>query len=317
MAVQKFTSPLDWDDLRVFLELTRVGSLSAAARSLRLSHATVGRRLAALEASLGRSLMERRPDGYVLTEEGEGVRALAEAMDERAQAIRRREGDAAGLSGTVRLTMTQALADIFLIPRLGPLRAAHPALDLEIIVDNRTLSLARREADLAIRLARPQRGDLVGRRLATLGYGLYAAPGAPDTLIAYDESMAELPEALWLDRHGGGRRVAFRSNSVQGQLAAAVAGFGIAFLPCMLADGAPGLLRLPLPGPPPCSPLTREVWLLVHRDRRDVPRVRTVIEHLVTVFTAERERLEGCTATADRPGQSAIDSISTTAFRSS
>ncbi|CAO3351525.1 LysR family transcriptional regulator [Azospirillum palustre] len=293
MAVQKFTGPLDWDDLRVFLELARVGSLSAAARSLRLSHATVGRRLATLEATLGRSLMERRPDGYVLTEDGEAVRALAEAMDERAQAIRRREGDAAGLTGTVRLTMTQALADIFLIPRLGPLRAANPALDLEIIVDNRTLSLARREADLAVRLARPQRGDLVGRRLATLGYGLYAAPDAPDTLIAYDESMAELPEALWLDRHGGGRRVAFRSNSVQGQLAAAVAGFGTAFLPRMLADGVPGLVRQPLPGPPPGTPLTREVWLLVHRDRRDVPRVRTVIEHLVAVFAAERERLEG------------------------
>lgn len=289
MTVQKFTGPLDWDDLRVFLELARAGSLSAAARSLRLSHATVGRRLAALEATLGRSLMERRPEGYVLTAEGESVRTLAEAIDERAQAIRRREGDAAGLTGTVRLTMTQALADIFLIPRLGRLRADNPGLDLEIIVDNRTLSLARREADLAIRLARPQRGDLVARRLATLGYGLYAAPDAPDTLIAYDESMAELPEALWLDRHGGGRRVAFRSNSVQGQLAAAVAGFGTAFLPCMLADGVPGLERCPLPGPP----LTREAWLLVHRDRREVPRVRAVIEHLVAVFTAEKERLAG------------------------
>ncbi|ALG70693.1 transcriptional regulator [Azospirillum thiophilum] len=300
MTVRNFTgpAPLDWDDLRVFLELARTGSLSAAARSLRLSHATVGRRLAALEEALGQTLVERRPDGYVLTGEGESVRALAEAMDERAQAIRRREGSGegggegggAGLTGTVRLTMTQALADRFVIPRLGPLRAAHPGLDLEVIADNRTLSLARREADLAIRLARPQRGDLVGRRLATLGYGLYAAPDAPDALIAYDESMAELPEALWLDRHGGGRRVAFRSNSVQGQLAAAVAGFGIAFLPCLLADGVPGLERRPLPGPP----LTREAWLLVHRDRRDVPRVRAVIGHLVAVFSAEHARLEGC-----------------------
>lgn len=300
MTVRNFTgpAPLDWDDLRVFLELARTGSLSAAARSLRLSHATVGRRLAALEEALGQTLVERRPDGYVLTGEGESVRALAEAMDERAQAIRRREGNGegggegggAGLTGTVRLTMTQALADRFVIPRLGPLRAAHPGLDLEVIADNRTLSLARREADLAIRLARPQRGDLVGRRLATLGYGLYAAPDAPDALIAYDESMAELPEALWLDRHGGGRRVAFRSNSVQGQLAAAVAGFGIAFLPCLLADGVPGLERRPLPGPP----LTREAWLLVHRDRRDVPRVRAVIGHLVAVFSAEHARLEGC-----------------------
>ncbi|MBP2300208.1 LysR family transcriptional regulator [Azospirillum picis] len=298
MTVQKFTGagPLDWDDLRVFLELARAGSLSAAARRLRLSHATVGRRLAALEESLGRTLMERRPDGYVLTEEGEGVRALAEAMDERAQAIRRREGGQAGaeagLGGTVRLTMTQALADRFVIPRLGALRRAHPGLDLEVIADNRTLSLARREADLAIRLARPQRGDLVGRRLATLAYGLYAAPDASDALVAYDETMAELPEALWLARHCAGRRVAFRSNSVQGQLAAAVAGFGAALLPCLLADGVLGLERCPQPGPP----LNREAWLLVHRDRCEVPRVRAVIEHLVAIFTDERPRLEG-----DRP----------------
>ncbi|PWC34254.1 LysR family transcriptional regulator [Azospirillum sp. TSO35-2] len=291
MTVQNFTgsTPLDWDDLRVFLELARAGSLSAAARALRLSHATVGRRLAALEQTLGRTLMERRPDGYALTEEGESVRALAEAMDDRAQAIRRRAGADTGLTGNLRLTMTQALADRFVIPRLGPLRAAHPGLELEVIADNRALSLARREADLAIRLARPQRGDLVGRRLATLGYGLYGAPDAPDTLIAYDESMAELPEALWLARHGGGRRVAFRSNSVQGQAAAAVAGFGLALLPCLLADGIAGLERRPLIGPP----LSREAWLLVHRDRRAVPRVRVVIDHLVAVFAAERALLEG------------------------
>ncbi len=217
------------------------------------------------------------------------MRALAEAMDDRAQAIRRREGSGGGLSGTVRLTMTQALADRFLIPRLGPLRAAHPDLDLEVITDNRALSLARREADLAIRLARPQQGDLIGRRLATLGYGLYAAPDAPDALVGYDETLADLPEAAWLTQHGGGRRVAFRANSVLGQMAAAVAGFGAALLPCMLAEGEPGLVRLPLPGPP----LTREAWLLVHRDRKDVPRVRAVIDHLTALFERERARLEG------------------------
>ncbi|MFD1627270.1 LysR family transcriptional regulator [Azospirillum griseum] len=280
---------MDWDDLRVFLEVARGGSLSAAARTLRLSHATVGRRLAALEAGLGRTLMERRPDGHRLTDDGEAVRALAEAMDERAQAILRREGAGGGLSGTVRVTMTQAMADRFLVPRLGSLRAAHPDLDLEIITDNRTLSLARREADLAIRLARPRQGELIGRRLATLGYGLYTIPGAPDTLIGYDETLADLPEAQWLAQHGGGRRMGFRANSVLGQLAATLAGFGIAFLPCLLAAGEPGLIRLPLPGPP----LTREAWLLVHRDRKDVPRVRAVLDHIATVFARDRALLEG------------------------
>ncbi len=287
MTVQKQTAALNWDDLRIFLELARTGSLSAAARALRISHATVGRRVAALEESLSRSLVERRADGYSLTTDGEAVFALADGMDERALAILRRaasrDGREAGLTGTVRLTTTQALADRFLTPRLGPFRARHPGIDLEVTVDNRSLSLARREADIAIRLARPRHGDLIARRLATIGYGLFAAAGAPDTVIGYDEALADLPEAVWLARHMAGRRVAFRSNSVQAQLAAAKAGFGVAMLPLWLVAEEPDLL--PVPGGEP--PLTREAWLVVHPDLRDVPRVRAVIEHLAALFTAE------------------------------
>jgi molybdate transport repressor ModE-like protein len=119
MTVQKQTASLNWDDVRIFLELARTGSLSAAARGLRISHATVGRRVAALEEDLGRSLVERRADGYTLTAEGEAVCLLADGMDERALAILRRSGHELGLTGTVRLTTTQALADRFLVPRLG------------------------------------------------------------------------------------------------------------------------------------------------------------------------------------------------------
>lgn len=290
MSVQFRSETLDWDDLRVFLELARCGSLSGAARALRLSHATVGRRLAALEQALGQTLVERRAEGYVLSPDGEAVRAMAEEMDERAQALRRRAGRAEGLTGTVRLTMTEALADRFLLPRLGPLRATHPGLDLEIVTDNRALSLARREADIAIRLARPQGGDLVTRRLCALGYALYAAPAAaPDSVIAYDETMAELPEALWMARHMAGRRVALRTNSLTAQIAAAVTGFGVALLPCVFAAGEPGLRRLPSPVPPP----VREAWLLVHRDRKDIPRVRAVIDAVTRVFEEESILLAG------------------------
>ncbi|TWA83139.1 molybdate transport repressor ModE-like protein [Azospirillum brasilense] len=287
MTVHKQTASLNWDDLRIFLELARTGSLSAAARALRISHATVGRRVAALEEGLGRRLVERRADGYGLTTDGEAVFALADGMDERALAILRQAssqgGHEAGLTGTVRLTTTPALADRFLMPRLGPFRARHPEIDLEVMVDNRSLSLARREADIAIRLARPQHGDLIARRLATMGYGLFTAAGAPDAVIGYDEALADLPEAVWLARHMVGRRVAFRSNSLQTQLAAAKAGFGVALLPFWLAAGEPDLM--PVPGEAP--PLEREVWLVLHPDLRDVPRVRAVIEHLVVLFTAE------------------------------
>ncbi len=297
MPVQKWTAGLDWDDLRVFLELARSGSLSAAARALRIGHATVGRRVAALEAALGRSLVTRRAGGYALTPEGEAVRALAEAMDERAMAILRRSGREAGLAGRLRLTATPALAERFLVPRLGPLRVRHPGLELEVVTDNRTLSLDRREADLAVRLARPRTGDLVARRLATVAFGLFARPGAPDALIAYDEAMADLPEAVWLARHGAGRRVAFRSNSAQAQLAAAKAGFGVALLPCWLAAEEPDLSPVRALGPAiapfPEAPPPREAWLVLHRDLKDAPRVRAVAEHIAALFAAERALLSG------------------------
>jgi len=185
--------------------------------------------------------------------------------------------------------VTQAFADLFVTPRLGPLRARHPGLDLEVVVDNRSLSLARREADVAIRLARPQTGELFARKLATFGYGLYAVPGAPDALIANDDSLADLPESVWLSRHFAGKRIAFRSNSLQTQFAAAKAGFGVALLPCWLVAGEPGLERIPTSAPL----LTREAWLLVYRDQKDVPRVRAVIDHIAAVFEAERSLLAG------------------------
>lgn len=277
-------TPLDWNDLRVFLALARTGSLSAAARALGLSHATVGRRIQALETALGLTLVERRADGYALTADGEAVRAQAEAMDERALTVLRQGARDAGLSGTVRLTMTPALAERFVVPRLGPLRARHPGLDLEVIADTRAVSLARREADLAIRLARPQRGELIARRLAVIAYGLYALPRAPDALIAYDAALSALPEAQWLARHAGERRVAFRANTAQAQLAAAVAGFGVALLPSWLAALEPDLVPRPAADPP----LTREAWLVMHRDLRDTPRVRAVADHLVAVFEGAR-----------------------------
>jgi DNA-binding transcriptional LysR family regulator len=123
---------------------------------------------------------------------------------------------------------------------------------------------------------------LIARRLATIAYGLFARSQECEAWIGYDEGLADLPEAVWLARHGGGRRIAFRSNSVQAQLAAAKAGFGAALLPVWLVAGETDLVALPM-----AEPLTREVWLVLHRDMKDVPRVRAVIEHLVALFSAE------------------------------
>ena len=289
MPVQKRSPALDWEDLRVFVALARAGSLSAAARDLRISHATVGRRVAALESAVGSPLFDRRADGYALTAEGHAVLDLAAGMDERAQAILRRAGQGGGLTGTVRLTATEAVGERFLVPRLADFRRAHPGIDLELMTDHRTLSLARREADLAIRLARPEAGEMVARRLAVIAYGLYAARGAADAVIGYDDSLAHVPEMRWLARHAAGCRVAFRSNSLAVQIAAARAGFGRVLLPRWLAAEEPDLRALNPPAPLP----EREAWLVVHRDLKDVPRVRALIDHVGGVFAAGRTLLSG------------------------
>jgi DNA-binding transcriptional LysR family regulator len=288
MAVQKRSGPLDWEDLRVFVALARAGSLSAAARTLKVSHATVGRRIAALEDTLGRALFDRRASGYVLTAEGAAVLELAAGMDERALTILRRAGREAGLTGTVRLTATEMLADRFLIPRLAQFHRRHPGIDLEVLSDPRSLSLAKREADVAVRLARPQAGELFTRRLAVMAYGVYVAPGGDTSAwVGYDDSFAYLPEAQWLARHAAGARVALRANGLPAQLAALRAGFGKALVPRWFAEEEGGLVALPPPAPPPL----REAWLVVHRDLKDVPRVRALIDAVVAAFEAEQERL--------------------------
>ncbi|OJT24222.1 LysR family transcriptional regulator [Archangium sp. Cb G35] len=288
MAVQKRSGPLDWEDLRVFVALARAGSLSAAARALKVSHATVGRRIAALEDTLGRTLFDRRADGYTLTADGAAVLELAAGMDERALAILRRTGQEAGLTGTVRLTAVEGYVERFLLPRLAEFHRRHPGINLEVLTDPRSLSLARREADVAVRLAQPKTGELVTRRLASLGYGVYAAPdGDTSAWVGLVDSYAHLPEAQWLARHAAGERVVLRVNTLLAQVSAAQAGFGKVLLPHWFAKDAGGLVAVLPPAPPP----VREAWLLVHRDLKGVPRVRAVIDAVVAAFEAEQERL--------------------------
>ncbi|CAM3804062.1 LysR family transcriptional regulator [Corallococcus sp. ZKHCc1 1396] len=288
MVVQKRSAPLDWEDLRFFVALARAGSLSAAARQLKVSHATVGRRVAALEDTLGRALFDRRVDGYALTAEGAAVLELATGMDERALAILRRAGQESGLTGTVRLTAAETLAERFLIPRLAEFHRRHPGIELEVLSDPRSLSLARREADVAVRLARPQAGELFTRRLAAMTYGVYVAPGGDTSAwVGYDDSFAHLPEAQWLAQHAAGARVALRANGLAAQFAAVRAGFGKAVMPRWFAEEEGGLVEVPPPAPPP----VREAWLVVHRDLKDVPRVRALIDAVVAAFEAEQARL--------------------------
>ena len=301
----------DWNDLRVFLTLARQGSLTAAARRLEVSHPTVARRVKALEDSFGARLFDRLPDKFVLTAAGEGLLEDATAMERAAESLQRRS---AGLGdtvhGTVRLSAGEAMT-AFIASRLPRLRDKLQCIEIELVASHMLANLSRREADLLIREQVPDLGSIVTRRLGSAAYAVYAAPGHDSagrearrpsrealrrfTWIGFDDDHNYMPGQSWVLELLEGARPAVRVNNWLVLQQAVAAGAGIAVLPCYLGDADPALRRLGAPLPE----VTADQWLLVHRDLRDLPRVRAVMDSLVRLFQEERATLEGA-GTPDR-----------------
>lgn len=292
MTVQKRS--IQWDDLQTFAAVQRCGSNSGAARELGLTHATVGRRLRDLEQAAGSALFERDENGLALTATGRKILTAAEAMDHSAVALSRQlQGEDAELRGRVRLTCTEGFGTDLLPRHLPALQARHPSLELELLIDARTLSLTRRRADMAIRLARPQEESLVTRHLTDIHYCLCCAPsqlkwmraallaGHPLSLCRYDSSLAELPESRWLDEHLPTATTVLTSNSLLTLSQACAAGSGAALLPTNTAQRL-GLAVLETPAAP-----IRSAWLAYPAEYRNVPRFRAVADWLIEVFRAE------------------------------
>jgi len=291
MPDRKRTPDLDWQDVHYFVALARYGTLAATASALHVDHATVARRIENLEALLGSALFERRPEGYALTVEGKAVLAEAAAMNEAALSLRDRLRTSTEIRGLARLTAPRSLLDCFLVQRLGALHERHPGIDLELIGYSRVRSLARRDADIALRMGSPKDSDLIARRLGTVGYGLYASPayarkianGEALAVIGYDPGSDFIPEAVWMVRRFPDRRFAFRSNSQVSQAAAARAGFGVALAPNFIAASDRGLKRV-FPEEPVPEP---DLWLLMRRDLAKIPRIRAVADYLIELFHRE------------------------------
>ncbi|WP_316397176.1 LysR family transcriptional regulator [Bradyrhizobium sp. 33ap4] len=294
MADQKRTT-LDWEDVRVFLAIARFGSLSAAARSLGINHATVSRRIQTLEASLGEKLIERRPDGYVLTPAG--TRAIGPANDmEASAAILSRGGEDDRPKGLVRVNAPPSLAQAFLVRRLAHLSIEHPGLDIDVATDMRSVSLERRETDIALRLARPEDGDVIAKPLVELGFGFYGTEescqriteGSDPIFVGFDEANAHLPEAAWLTHHFPNGRMSFRAYSHMTQAVAAREGAGLALLPYFVGKADPALKLCVLKHNPPA----RGIWMVTRRqDKKDLP-TRMVTDHLQKIFERERDLFE-------------------------
>jgi DNA-binding transcriptional LysR family regulator len=303
----------DWNDLRLVLAVARAGGLIGAAKALGVDHSTAFRRLRAAEARLGQPLFERLPGGaYEPTPLAERMAAAAERMEDEALALGRElAGQDRRLAGRLRLTSSETLAHDLLTPHLAAFRRAHPGITLELVIDNRVLNLARREADVALRPTRPREGDLWGRKLADVAWTAYGAPDmAPGPLAAPDElthhpligwvEPAGVRAAEWLDALAPAAAFAYRTNSLVNQLQAAKAGIGLAVLPCYLGDPEPGLARA-LPGPIP--ELARELWIVTHADLKRTARVRAFFDAVGDGLAAQRPLFEGREpATASRPG---------------
>ena len=281
---------MDWDDLRYFLAVHRQGSLARAGAALGINPTTVGRRLQAFEERFGAKLFDRTPDGHLLAPAGRELLARAERMEAEALAVERElSGSDARPEGVVRVSVTEMLATRFLAPHLARFIERHPGITIELLCTRRPVSLVRREADIVLRLARPEEPNLVTRRLAEIRLGLYASKGylarrgavadaerslAGHDVVAFAPSRAFAVENDWLMERLDGARLVLRSDSVSSLFGAVVGGVGVGLLPVVVADAEPELRRLPTTS----APQPRVVWQTVHEDLQRSARVRAVLD---------------------------------------
>lgn len=288
---------IEWELCRSFLAVLREGSLSGAARVLGMAQPTVGRHVAALEAALGLALFTRSQNGLLPTEAALALRPHAQAMESTAAALERTAasyGD--GVRGVVRITASEVIGLEVLPAVIGRLRARYPELKVELVLSNDVQDLLQREADVAVRMARPTQGQLVARRVGAIELGLHASsdylarhgtPGSLEdlgkhALIGYDRPTpfvrAGLKRWPWFAREG----LALRTDSDPAQLALVRAGAGIGICQVALARRAPELVRVL----PHAFSLPLETWVTMHEDLRDSPRCRVTFDALVDALEA-------------------------------
>jgi DNA-binding transcriptional LysR family regulator len=275
----------DWDDLRHFLAVAQAGTLSGAARRLGVDHATVSRRVMALEATLQTRLVERLPISCRLTVLGEQVFQRAAQMEAGAFSIEREVRAAQSpLVGKVTVSAPPVLATNVLVRQMAAFRRQYPDIRLAVASQVPPVSLRRREADIAIRLFRPTEPGSVTRKLGLMPFALYArrdyAARRPPSMwefIAYDAQFADMPHQRWLLAVAGSRPVICEVSDITSQQMAARTGIGVAGLPRFLGDRDPDLERLPFDG----ETFAREIWSVVHADLKRSTAIRSVMAFIV------------------------------------
>ncbi|SEE28365.1 DNA-binding transcriptional regulator, LysR family [Rhizobiales bacterium GAS191] len=292
---------LDWDNLRYFLAVARAGKLTAAARRLGQDHTTVGRRIASLESAFRSKLFERRPEGYRLTETGQRLYENVKTVESSVWEIQRDlAAQTQHVEGVVRIGAPDDFGNLFLAKHIGELQSVHPDLKIELITLPYTLSVSKREADIAIGVERPAEGRLFVRRLTDFEMRLYATRDYIDAHGPIDRP-SDLARQMWIGCASDFSSAAlldaateldctptlrFTCSSFAGQLAAAVSGAGVAMLPRYVADQETSLTAVL----PDVVKATQAYHMVVHADLRDLPRVRTAANYIAQKVTEARAR---------------------------
>ncbi|WP_152345686.1 LysR family transcriptional regulator [Brevibacterium sp. CFH 10365] len=282
------------DDLQVFLEVSRRGRLTEAAKILHVNHTTVSRHISRLEKATDRRLFDRRYDGWTLTEAGLRLLVHAETVE---AALLQAEDECASrdssLSGQVRVIVPDGLGSYVVIPQLGQLRRRHPQLCIEIITANRHNSLAPREFDLAVTIERPHERAVVVRKLVDYSLRFYASrdylaehrPISEVTdlydhqLIWYLEDALDDATYSQLFRIAPEARPHIQTNSITGQILAACRGAGLCLIPSYIGDETTDLQRIDVAG----AAVHKSYWVSAPKDLVKMSRVRTMLDYLLAV----------------------------------
>ena len=290
----------NWDDLRFILSVAREGSVAGAARALGVNHSTVLRRTNAYEERRGVRIFKRHASGYAPTEAGaELIRVLSSVDDQLVELERKVAGHDLKLEGRVRITTTDSISLAVLSPHLATFKQAYPLIAPELRVTNGHLDISRQDAEIAVRPCQVPPDELMGVKVARLGFGFYASQDYVQehghlSLHAHrwldmGNTMAKLPPARWLDSQVPTRRPAMAADTFIALPGAAATGMGVALLPCCLTNTQPGLVRLEQEVPD----LDIHVWVLMHRDLQRAAVVRVCADHLVQGLKQDAAMLAG------------------------
>jgi len=293
---------LSWDDLRIIKTLSECGNRSDTAKKLGINVSTVSRRVAQVEKTLGVALFDHRRSGYMLTAEGAELRALGERVELDIVSVARRVSRAGqGPHGKLRITTSDSLLLYFLTPIIADFKALNEGITIEVLVGNQTLSLARDESDIAVRATTKPAESLVGRKLAIIAWAPYGSRKNEATpklftegqqWVSYSAALCGLKATNYVECRIDPGCISYRTDSVAAASVAIEAGLGFGFLPCMLGDITPGLVRVG----PVVTELQDELWLLTHQDIRKSWRVKAFMTFCAAAVAERKPLIEGRTA---------------------